>query len=78
MSQSTKKPSGTQIKATVAIVIIAFAGLGAFFFLTTETSCTYQNTPGGPSHLGQQTYWEKLVGGICHPLPTQSPMVDAM
>lgn len=57
----------------VAIVIVAFAGLGAFFFLTTEAGCTYQNSPGGPSHLGQQTYWEKLVGGICHPLPVQSP-----
>ena len=73
MTQSSKGPSRGQLKAIVAIVIIAFAGLGAFFFLTTETNCTYQNNPGGTSHNGQQTDWEKLVGGICHPLPTQSP-----
>jgi hypothetical protein len=69
MSQASQSPSKRQVKAIVAIVIIAFAGLGAFFFLTTETNCTYQNTPGGVTHNGQQTYWEKLVGGICHPLP---------
>ncbi len=73
MTQSSKSPTGRQLKAVLAIVIIAFAGLGTFFFLTTETSCTYQNTPGGPSHNGQQTYWEKLVGGLCHTLPTASP-----
>src|SRR5919109_830714 len=71
MTQS--KTSSTHLKAVVAIVIIAFAGLGAFFFLTTETGCTYQNNPGGNTHNGQQTYWEKLVGGICHPLATAVP-----
>lgn len=73
MSQSSKSPSRHQLKAILAIVIIAFAGLGAYFFLSTETGCTYQNNPGGTSHNGQQTYWEKLVGGICHPLPIGVP-----
>lgn len=73
MGQASKSPTGRQVKAVVAIVIIAFASLGAFFFLTTETGCAYQNTPGGASHNGQQSYWEKLVGGICHPLPTANP-----
>lgn len=72
-----KGPGRPQLKAVVAVVVIAFAGLGAFFFLTTETSCIYQNTPGGPSHNGQQTYWEKLVGGICHPLPIAAPPATA-
>lgn len=73
MTQSSETSSRPQVKAIVALVIIVFAGLGAFFFLTTGTGCTYQNSPGGASHNGQQTYWEKLVGGICHPLPTAIP-----
>ena len=47
MTQSSKTPSRPQLKGIAAIVIIVFAGLGAFFFLTTETGCTYQNSPGG-------------------------------
>lgn len=73
MSQSSKSVTRRQVKAVIALVVIAFAGLGSYFFLSTETGCTYQNNPGGTSHNGEQTYWEKLVGGICHPLPTGNP-----
>ena len=72
MTQS-KTASRPHLKAIAAIVIIAFAGLDAFFFLTTETRCIYQNNPGGNSHNGKQTYWEKLVGGVCHRSPTRIP-----
>ena len=71
---ASKSAHRLELKAMIAIVIIAFAGLGTFFFLTTETGCTYQNNPGGASHNGEQTYWEKLVGGICHQLPTAVPL----
>ena len=57
-----------KLKAILAIVLVAIAGVAAIAVLNTQTSCTYQTSPGGTSHLGQQSYWEKLVGGLCHPL----------
>ncbi len=57
-----------KLKAILAIIVVALAGVAAIAVLNTQTSCTYQTTPNGTSHFGQQTYWEKLVGGLCHPL----------
>jgi hypothetical protein len=58
-----------QLRTIAVVIILVFAGVVTVAFLSTQTSCTYQTTPGGSSHLGQQTYWEKLVAGLCHPLP---------
>jgi hypothetical protein len=69
MSQSTKSPlNRLRLKAIIVLAVVVLAGVTSVAVLTTETSCTYHLFPGGPSVDGQQTYWEKLVGGLCHPL----------
>ena len=68
MTHSQSPSRRFKLKAIAVLAIIVLAGVASIAVLTTETSCTYQTIPGGSSHLGQQTYWEKLVGGLCHPL----------
>lgn len=58
------------VKAIAIIVVVVLAGVVSIAVLTTQTGCIYQTSPSGSSHNGAQTYWEKLVGGLCHPLPT--------
>lgn len=69
MTQPAKSPSNKlKLKAIVVLTVLVLAGITTIAVLTTETSCTYHPFPGGPDFSGQQTYWEKMVGGICHPL----------
>ena len=69
MSQNTKSSSSKLKLKTIAIlVVLVLAGVTTLAVLETQTSCTYHVFSGGPSFSGQQTYWEKLVGGLCHPL----------
>src|ERR1700751_2796976 len=68
MTHSQSPNTKFKLKAIAVLVIIALATVGSVAVLSTETSCTYQTTPGGSPRFGQQTYWEKLVGGLCHPL----------
>lgn len=56
------------LKAIAVVIVIVLAGIVSVAVLTTQTGCTYTTSPGGSAHNGQQTYWEKLVGGLCHPL----------